>query len=96
MVDSVRPLLQDGGDPAQEPDGPKGKKRQKLFVRLPSAHDPRWRKIQLILELFPGDEPFKAKFLDTEQWAPAIPCVVHPTLVRELNEMLGAENVVVR
>ena len=95
MVDSVRPLLQDAAasDEAAEPEG---KKRQKLFVRLPSAHDPRWRKIQLILELFPGNEPFKAKFMDTEQWAPTSPCVVHPSLVRELREMLGEENVVVQ
>ena len=96
MVDSVRPLLQDGAAPAEEPDEPKGKKRQKLFVRLPSAHDPRWRKIQLILELFPGDEPFKAKFMDTEQWAPTMPCVVHPSLVKELRELLGEENVVIQ
>ena len=95
MVDSVRPLLQDGAAPDEAAE-PAGKKRQKLFVRLPSAHDPRWRKIQLILELFPGNEPFKAKFMDTEQWAPASPCVVHPSLVRELREMLGEENVVVQ
>ena len=34
--------------------------------------------------------------MDTEQWAPASPCVVHPSLVRELREMLGEENVVVQ
>ena len=95
MVDSVRPLLQDAAAPDEAAE-PAGKKRQKLFVRLPSAHDPRWRKIQLILELFPGNEPFKAKFMDTEQWAPTSPCVVHPSLVRELREMLGEENVVVQ
>ncbi|MCQ4863841.1 DNA polymerase III subunit alpha [Pseudoflavonifractor phocaeensis] len=95
MTDSVRPLTQAGEPPAGD-GGESGKAQQKLFVRLPSADDPRWRKIQLILELFPGQESLKAKFLDAQQWAPPIPCMVHPSLIQELRDMLGEENVAVK
>lgn len=92
MVDSIRPLSVGGGAPPEE----KRKTTQKLFIRLNSAEDPRWRKIQLILEMFPGQEPLKAKFLDRDAWSTAIPCQVHPMLVAELNELLGEENVAIK
>lgn len=57
---------------------------------------PRWKKIQLILTMFPGEELFKAKFEAENQWTSPTPVVVHPALVRELEELLGAENVVVK
>ena len=52
--------------------------------------DPRWKKIQLILTMFPGEELFKAKFEAENQWTSPTPVVVHPALVRELEELLGA------
>ena len=72
---------------------PQGKK---LFLRLPSQSDPRWRKIQLILLMFPGREPLKAKFEDSGIWSPPQPCQIHPLLVEELQTMLGSENVVIK
>ena len=63
---------------------------------MPSADDPRWRKITLILELFAGTDLFKAKFEDTQLWTPAMTCQAHEFLVKELREMIGAENVVVK
>ncbi len=96
MCDWVRPLEQVGeGIPGFTP-GAAAQERKKLYIRLPAGEDPRWRKIQLILEMFPGDGLFKAKFEAENCWAPARPVLVHPALLRELEELLGKENVVVK
>ena len=89
LVDSVRPL---GDDAGAVPEKPKGKR---LYIRLASQADPLFRHIQLLLVMFPGEEPLKIKLVDTGQWM-TLPCVVHPALVRELRELLGEENVVLK
>ena len=74
---------------------------QCLGKGFPRAHaaegkaDPLFRHIQLLLVMFPGEEPLKIKLVDTGQWM-TLPCVVHPALVRELRELLGEENVVLK
>ena len=96
MCDRVRLLDQAAAEQERGPvlEGrPQGKK---LFLRLPSQSDPRWRKIQLILLMFPGREPLKAKFEDSGIWSPPQPCQIHPLLVEELQTMLGSENVVIK
>ncbi len=94
MCDRVRPLEQAAA--AAPPPGPEGARAKKLYIRVPSMDDPRWKKIELILTMFPGEELFKAKFVAQDRWTPAMPVVVHPALVRELQELLGPENVVVK
>lgn len=94
MVDSILPLNESAGSAPAENQPQKG--HQKLFLRIDSAQEPLWRRIQLVLSFFPGNEPCKVKFLDTERWSPAIPCAIHPALVQELAQLLGEENVVVR
>ena len=89
LVDSVRPL---GDDAGAVPEKPKGKR---LYIRLASQADPLFRHIQLLLVMFPGEEPLKIKLVDTGQWM-TLPCVVHPALVRELRELLGDETVVLK
>ena len=96
MCDRVRLLDQAAAEQERGPvlEGrPQGKK---LFLRLPSQSDPRWRKIQLILLMFPGREPLKAKFEDSGIWSTPQPCQIHPLLVEELQTMLGSENVVIK
>ena len=70
-------------------------KPRTLYVKLPSREDPAFRRIGLILQMFPGSEPLVVYFADTKKRA-AARCVIHPALVGELTEMLGAENVVVK
>ncbi len=97
MVDSVRPLGQGGiAPPPPPPPEEGGDAPKKLFARLDSADDPRWRKVQLILDMFPGQEPFKAKFMDTQVWSAPMPCQSHPLLIKELKELLGEDNVVIK
>ena len=91
MCDRLRPLEENGGSAEADP----GRVR-KLYLRLPSQGDPRWGRILRILIMFPGREPIRAKFMDTERWAPAYPCEIHPLLLKELRELLGEENVVVK
>ena len=93
MADSIQPLQQDLPLQVLKP---KEEKEKKLYIRLPSESDPRWRKITLILEMFPGKEPFRAKFEDSNRWSETMPCQVHGLLLETLEELLGSENVVVK
>ncbi len=90
MCDRVRPLEQLSGGPS-----PAGEEARRLYIRIPSLDDPRWEKIKLVLTMFPGTEQMKVRCADTGRLL-GTPCLVHDALVRELQELLGAENVVVK
>ena len=66
-----------------------------LWVRLPSRDDPAFRRIELVLTMFPGTESMVVYFADTKKRL-GTRCVIHPALVEELTELLGAENVVIQ
>ena len=80
---------------AEPPPAAPAEKPPTLYVKLPSRDDPAFRRIELILTMFPGTEPMVVYFADTKKRA-AARCVIHPALVEELRDMLGAENVVVK
>ena len=94
MCDRVRPLEQvkAGGQTGETPAVQAGKR---IYIRIPSQADPRWAKIRLILTMFPGTEQLVVKCEDTGKRFGA-PCIVHRALIRELEEMLGQNNVAVR
>ena len=97
MCDHVRPLTEETGEgETASHSAPVLPGRGKLYLRLPSASDPRWPYIQKILIMFPGAEPLRAKFTDTGEWSAPLPCQIHPILLQELREQLGEENVVVK
>lgn len=93
MCDKVRPLdhLLDQAGGAAEPAAP----ARRLYIRIPSQEDPRWKRIKLILTMFPGREQLVIKCGDTGRRF-ACPCVIHPALTDELRELLGPDNVVVK
>ncbi len=66
-----------------------------LWVRLPSRDDPAFRRIELVLTMFPGTEPLVVYFADTKKRLGAR-CVIHPALVEELTGLLGEANVVIK
>ncbi len=70
-------------------------KAQKLYVKLPSQDDPAFKRIELILTMFPGNQKIIV-FFEREQRKMAAPCLIHEALITELREMLGDENVVVK
>ena len=92
MCDRVRPLEHVKGS---QPPAEEGGKGRRLYIRIPSLEDPRWEKIRLVLTMFPGTEQMKVRCADTGKLL-GTPCLVHDALIRELQELLGAENVVVK
>ena len=87
MVDAIRPL----GDL----DGKVQTDGQRLYLRLPCREDPRLRKVKLALSFFPGESQAVLYFEDCKKRV-GTRCQIHPALVEDLKERLGAENVVVK
>ncbi|MEG1316656.1 MAG: OB-fold nucleic acid binding domain-containing protein, partial [Oscillospiraceae bacterium] len=91
MVETLRPLT--------DIDAPAGEAlpqtEKTLWLRFPTKDDPRMKRLELILEMFEGDERMTIYFEDTKKRMTAR-CTIHDALIRELNEMLGQENVVIK
>ncbi|MDR3311134.1 MAG: DNA polymerase III subunit alpha [Oscillospiraceae bacterium] len=66
-----------------------------LYVKLPSAADPLWRHVQLVLQMFPGKSKFVVKFADSGA-AQKSQCLIADSLLSELRARLGEDSVVVR
>ncbi len=66
-----------------------------LWLRLPSVDDPALQHINRVIRMFPGYTPAKLVFTDTGRRMGAT-CLLAKSLVEELTEVLGQENVVVR
>ncbi|MEI3100571.1 MAG: OB-fold nucleic acid binding domain-containing protein [Oscillospiraceae bacterium] len=102
MVDSIRPIadvLHSGGQAVSEASAPQptapSQPEKKLWVKLPSADDPRLKRIQLILTMFPGRQQM-ILYCAAEKKRMGCRCLIHEGLVEELKELLGGENVVVK
>ncbi len=89
VVDSLRPIS-DAVDNAMMRPGQKGP--AKLWVRLPGQSARVMRRIELLLEMFPGEDKLILYFSDSGRRLGAS-CLVHPALVEELKGMAGEENV---
>ncbi len=87
MVDAIRPL--------SDLDAEASAAKETLYLRLPSREDPRMRKIKLVLSFFPGENAVVLYFEDTKKRVGSH-CQIHPALLKDLNERLGTENVVVK
>ena len=81
---------QTGGQP-----GANEQPARTLFVRLPGEASPEYERLKLVHMMFPGRESMVIHFQDTKKNVGA-KCVIHDALLRELREMLGAENVAVK
>ena len=86
VVDSIRPLSDLGEADQQE---------QVLWLRLPSREDPRMRKVRLALSFFPGEQQAILYFEDCKKRV-GTRCQIAPSLVKEMKERLGENNVVVK
>jgi len=103
MVDSIRPLSDlDTAAEAAEKDAPvpqrterAEKKAQTLWLRLPTRDEKKMHRIELLLQMFPGEDGMIIYFEDTKKRAGAR-CIIHPSLERELKELFGEENVVIK
>ena len=89
LVDSIRPLGEAGTAVKERESG------QKLYVKVATAQSSQFEKIKKIFLMFPGEQQAVFYFSDTRKRM-GTPCVIHPALIRELGEMLGGENVVLK
>ena len=71
---------------------PRGKT---LYLRFPNQAHPAYEHLKLVLLMFPGQEKCVVYFADTKKQL-STRCVIHPALIAEMQEWLGAENVVVK
>ncbi len=95
MCDRIKPL---GGEqmaaeePRQLPGAVQG---SRLYVKTPTASDPRMRKARLVLNMFPGGAQVIFYCEDTQKRLGA-QAQLHSSMVKELEELFGKENVVVK
>ena len=66
-----------------------------LYLRLPGQEDKRYGKVKAILNMFPGDQPVVLYFADTAQRR-GTRCQLPDVMLKELTEVLGKENVVLK
>ena len=66
-----------------------------LFVKLRSQDCPEYERLKLVHMMFPGNERMVIHFSDTKKNVGA-KCVIHDAFVKELCDMAGAENVVIK
>ncbi len=105
MADTIRPIeeadsmkaaaARPDGAPKPAPHGDDPAAQRKLWVKLPAADDPRIKRIELILTMFPGQQQMVI-YCAREKRKLTARCIIHDSLVAELKEMLGEENVVVK
>jgi len=93
MVDAIRPLSD--LDPVAVPENAPKEQEKKLYIKLNSTDEKLLRRVDLLLETFPGDHVMAQYFADLKKQR-STKCVIHPALVQELREKLGEENVVVK
>ena len=90
MVDTIRPLTDLHPLGVEEP-----QKEKKLWLRLPSRDEKFMHRVELLLTMFPGDDRMVIAFNDGSKRL-GCKCVIHDALVRELQELYGSDNVVVK
>ena len=90
VVESIRPISDAVDSAAMHAQAKKGP--AKLWVRLLGQSARVMRRIELLLEMFPGEDRLILYFTDTQKRLGAN-CVIHPALVEELEQLAGADNV---
>jgi len=66
-----------------------------LYLRLPSETAPAYRKVKAIINMFPGESKAVVYFADTKLRRGAL-CDLDSRMLKELQNLLGKDNVVVK
>ena len=90
LCDSAELLVAEG----EEEDGGLGNATT-LYLRVPQEEGAEMRRVNLILQMFPGHDALRIRVADSGKLLGGT-CLLRPSLVRELEEYLGKENVVVK
>jgi DNA polymerase-3 subunit alpha len=96
MVDSIRPLSDITDDElTRQKVTAEPQKKHTVYVRLPNRESPIVHRIELIHEMFPGDDKLVLYFSDTGKRLGA-DCLAHDAFIAELRTLAGDDNVVVK
>lgn len=66
-----------------------------LWLRVPSADHPVMRHVNRVINMFPGETPARLVFADTGKRL-GTKCLLGKSLVDELVEALGKDNVIIQ
>ena len=66
-----------------------------MYLKLASENDPNYRKVRAIVNMFPGDSLVKVFFADTRKMRGTV-AALDRRMLRELEAVLGKENVVLK
>ena len=91
MVDTIKPITELELKPPRD----KAPAEKKLWVKLPTQDDPRLKRIELILTMFPGTQQMIV-YCEKEGRRIGAKCLIHDALVDELRELFGDNNVVIK
>ncbi len=83
-----RPLPEDKPIPIPAPQGT-------LYLKLSGEEDPRYRKVKAVLNMFPGNDKVVLFFSDT-RIRRGTQCKLDLSMIQELENILGKENVVLK
>ena len=96
MCDFAHPLTDGGVIPTPGSAAPNAGAGKTLFVRLPSLDGPEMAHFRRVMYMFEGNSnPVKIRLADTGKLIGAS-CNLRDSLLRELREKLGEENVIVK
>jgi DNA polymerase-3 subunit alpha len=95
VINRARPITDfSENTPAAQLDAPK-QLNGTLYLRLTSESDPMFRKVKAMINMFPGEKSVVVYFADTKARRGSR-CELDVRLIRELENVLGKENVVMK
>ena len=94
VINRIRPLS-DFANRREEAQNRPEAEAKTLYLRLPTENDPLFAEVRDMLHQYPGKVSAVVYFADTKQRR-GTHCALDAQLIKGLNEILGAENVVVK
>jgi DNA polymerase-3 subunit alpha len=95
IINRVRSIMDFEEEAPQEPEQKVLPENLTLYLKLSSEEDPRYQKVRAIVNMFPGNSVVKVFFADTRKMRGA-QAALDTRMLRELKNVLGEENVVVK
>lgn len=97
VINRARPMtdFSEGSYTPESVEAPPAPKQGTLYLKLPTENGPLFGKIRAILAMFPGESSVVVYFADTKQRRGSR-CGLDKRMLRELENILGEGNVVVK
>ena len=95
VVNRARPISDFAGDRSVREPVQESRKTGTLYLRLATQEGPEFGKIRAILNMFPGKNTVVVYFADTKQRRGS-QCDLDARMLKELKNVLGSENVVIK